>query len=233
MTESHSMPTTQTATTSIHTSATPDNTSVGATQLQSPQAGQLISQLSNVLQLLTTSLSGNALTNNPHPQVSMINSNSAEVLSEASDNPPVNAPINPRAAATITDNPHTSTTDNLYTTAAEPLFSAGQIYSSTAATSPSHCASPKLTPFGEDSQFTYTPPQQQHVQFEQCTITVICLLQSSLIILFSLQAQSHPCPVRSLLQYYVSFYPRQACAHLNTRHIVLELGQPPQQQQLG
>ena len=58
-------------------------------------------------------------------------------------------------------------------------------------------------------------------------------MQSSLIILFSLQAQSNPCPIRNLLQYYISFYPRQACAHLIMRYIVLELGQPPQQQQLG
>ena len=49
MTESHSMPTTQTASTSINKSETPDNTSVGATQQQSPQTQQLISQLSNVL----------------------------------------------------------------------------------------------------------------------------------------------------------------------------------------
>ena len=114
------MPTTQTTTTSINTSETPDNTSVGATQQQSPQTQQLLSQLSNVLQLLTTSLSGNALTNNPHPQVSMTDNNSAVVLSKACDDPPVNAP----AAANITDNPHTSTTDNLHTTATEPLFSA-------------------------------------------------------------------------------------------------------------
>ena len=116
------MSTTQTTTVSINTSKTPDNTSVGATQQQSPQTQQLISQLSNVLQLLTTSLNGNALTNNPHLQVSIADNNSAEVLSKASDNPPVDAP----AAATITDNPHTSTTDHLYTTATEPLFSATQ-----------------------------------------------------------------------------------------------------------
>ena len=103
-------------------SETPDNTSMGATQQQSPQTQQLISQLSNVIQFLTTSLSGNALTNNPHPQVSMTDNNSAEVLSEVSDNPPVNA----SAAATITDNPHTSTTDNPYTSTTEPLFSATQ-----------------------------------------------------------------------------------------------------------
>ena len=98
------------------------NTSLGATQQQSPQTQQLISQLSNVIQLLTTCLSGNVLTNNPHPQVSMTDNNSAEVLSKVSDNPPVNAP----AVTSITDNPLTSTTDNPYTSTTEPLFSATQ-----------------------------------------------------------------------------------------------------------
>ena len=83
-TKSHSMSTTQTTTVSINTSKTPDNTSVGATQQQSPQTQQLLSQLSKVLQLLTTSLSGNALTNNSHPQVSMTDNNSAEILSNIS-----------------------------------------------------------------------------------------------------------------------------------------------------
>ena len=60
-----SLPTAQTITTTINMSEKPDNTSMGAMQQQSPQTQQLISQLSNVIQLLTTSLSGNALTNNP------------------------------------------------------------------------------------------------------------------------------------------------------------------------
>ena len=39
------------------------------------------------------------------------------------------------------------------------------------------------------------PPQQQHVQYEQCTIMLMCSLQSNFIILYSLQAQFNPCLV--------------------------------------
>ena len=76
-------------------SNTPHNIPAIATQL--PQTQKLLSQLSSVVHLLTTSLSGNAPINNPHPQVATPNDNSAEVLSEASDNPPVN----PLPATTI------------------------------------------------------------------------------------------------------------------------------------
>ena len=37
------------------------------------------------------------------------------------------------------------------------------------------------------------PLQQQHVQYEQCTIMLMCSLQSNFIILYSLQAQFYPC----------------------------------------
>ena len=92
--------TTGTVTTTTSTSETLTNTSVEATQL-SPQTQQFISQLSNVIQLLTTSLSGNTLTKNPHPQVSMPDNNSAEMLPDVSDHPPINV----LPATTIIDNP--------------------------------------------------------------------------------------------------------------------------------
>ena len=97
--EIQSLMTTGTVTTTTSTSKTLTNTSVEATQL-SPQTQQLILQLSNVIQLLTT-LGGNTLTNNPHPQVSMLDNNSAEMLSDVSDHPPINVP----SATTIIDNP--------------------------------------------------------------------------------------------------------------------------------
>ena len=92
--------TTETITTTTSTSETLTNTSVEATQL-SPQTQQFISQLSNVIQLLTTSLSGNTLTKNPHPQVSMPDNNSAEMLPDVSDYPPINV----LPATAIIDNP--------------------------------------------------------------------------------------------------------------------------------
>ena len=127
--EIQSLMTTGSVTTTTSTSETLNNTSVEATQL-SPQTQQLISQLSNVIQLLTTSLSGNTLTNNPHPQVSLPDNNSAEMLLDVSDHPPVNAPpattIIDNPHTSTADNPHTSTNDNQYTSTTEPLFNATQ-----------------------------------------------------------------------------------------------------------
>ena len=100
------------ATMSNSTSKTLHN--ISATATQPPQTQELISQLSSIIQPLTTSLSGNVPINNSHSQVTMPNNNSAEVLSEASINPTMNPP----PASVVTDNPHTS--------GSNPLFSATQ-----------------------------------------------------------------------------------------------------------
>ena len=63
--------------------------------------------------------------------------------------------------------------------------------------------------------------------------TVIYSLQNNLIILYFSQTQCHSRPVHNLSQYYISPYPKQACAHPIMHHTASELGQPPQQQQLG
>ena len=67
---------------------TPAATPTSHMQHHSPQTQELISQLSNLIQLLTTLLSGNTPTNHHLPQVPMPNDNSAELLSEVSDNSP-------------------------------------------------------------------------------------------------------------------------------------------------
>ena len=117
----------------VETSSTPTVTSPNETPAVPPasdaqslllQSEQLISQLSNVIQLLTTSLSGNTLTNHHQPQVPTPNDESAERLSEASDNPPLppiattNTPPSPSIGAT--NNQHTSTIENFFTAANGP-----------------------------------------------------------------------------------------------------------------
>ena len=110
-------------------SETPVTTSAGTAQLSTPQTQQLISQLSNMVQLLISSLTGgNALLNTPQPQMQVTmpdaaNAHSTEVLSkvsEVSDNPPINVPL------LINDNPHIRTTNNMHTGFSEPLVSATQ-----------------------------------------------------------------------------------------------------------
>ena len=109
-----SQPAVGTDTTPTDTSETTPTTTVVAAQHQPFQTQELVSQLSNVIQLLTTSLSGSAPINSTQPQGPPPNEESAEVLSEVSDNPP------------NTVNPCISTTANLYTPTTEPPFSATQ-----------------------------------------------------------------------------------------------------------
>ena len=89
------------------------------TQHQLLQTQEIISQLSNVIQLLIPSLNSSTSTNHNQPQVSMPNDESAETLSEVSDNPPL-PPI------ATTDNQHTSNTENLFTAANRPQLSTTQ-----------------------------------------------------------------------------------------------------------
>ena len=93
-----------TGTTPTDMSETTPTTAVVAAQHQPFQTQELFSQLSNVIQFLTTLLSGSAPINSTQPQGPPPNEESAEVLSEVSDNPP------------NTVNPCISTTANLYTT---------------------------------------------------------------------------------------------------------------------
>ena len=107
-----SQPAIETSTTPTDTSETTPTTTVVAAQHQSLQTQELVSQLSNVIQLLTTSLSGNAPINSTQPQGPLPNEDSAEVLSEVSDNPPtllirVSAPLH-----TGTTKPPFSATQN-------------------------------------------------------------------------------------------------------------------------
>ena len=63
-----SQPAVETNTTPTGTSKTPPTTSVVATQHHPPQTQEPISLLSNVIQVLTTSLSGSAPINSPQLQ---------------------------------------------------------------------------------------------------------------------------------------------------------------------
>ena len=78
--------------------------------------------MSTVIQFSATSFSGSTPTNHHPPQVPTPNNNSPELLSEISDNSPLNAPLTFATA----DNQHTSTTKNLFTAANEPRLSTTQ-----------------------------------------------------------------------------------------------------------
>ena len=117
--------TTNTTATASETPVTTSETPVTASETSVTTSQQLISQLSNVIQLLTNSLSGSASINT-QPQAIPPNEDSTEVLSEASDNPPLIVPpatattINPRVS--ITANPLTNTTESpLHTTLSPPV----------------------------------------------------------------------------------------------------------------
>ena len=98
-----SKPAIETSTMPTDMSETIPTTIMVATQNQPLQTQELVSQLSNVIQLLTTSLSGSASISSTQPQGPLPNEDSAEVLSKVSDDPP------------NTVSPCTSTTANLHT----------------------------------------------------------------------------------------------------------------------
>ena len=153
------------------------STSTSETATQPPQTQELISQLSSVIQLLTTSLSGNAPISNPHTQAATPNDSSAEVLSEASDN----LTMNPPPATVVMDNPRTSATDPLFSATQSPTVSlpavpsrlkdkiiSGELidftlllskamFSGTHSSEPSKCITVHLNPEKDDFSVSPTP----------------------------------------------------------------------------